>query len=91
MDDNMKTFIDDYTEIEYRYGKVNGQINSLIAMCLYELQLRGKDRWNTSINDASIPAALVLHMLGQQIPQDIADLYKKNVPFDDPVDLEEDE
>lgn len=74
---DLKTLIDDYTEIEYRYGKLNGQISALISMCEYELLHKGKCGWHTDINSVDVPAALVLHMLGQTIPQDIKDLYEK--------------
>lgn len=88
MDDaNLKTMIDDYTEIEYRFGKLNGQINAIIAMCEYELMNKGKDRWHTDVNAVDVPAALVLHMLGREIPQNIKDLFQ-DIP-EDP--FEEDE
>ena len=32
MDDVLKTLIDDYTEMEYRYGKAMAQINAIINL-----------------------------------------------------------
>lgn len=79
MDENLKTMIDDYTEIEYRYGKLNGMINSVISMCEYELIHKGKERWHTDVYSVDVPAALVLHMLGREIPQNIEELYQDSI------------
>lgn len=91
MDDNMKAMIDDYTEIDYRYGKVMGQIYAVIAACEYELHIRGREKWTSNMEDVNISAVLILHMLGQNVPADIAELYRDKAEPISHFDPEDDE
>ena len=76
MDDVLKTIIDDYTEMEYRYGKAMAQINAIINLINKEA-LEYADGRYSKLKGLDIPANTILCILDTDYPNDIIEMYKR--------------
>jgi hypothetical protein len=75
MDDVLKTLIDDYTEMEYRYGKAMAQINAIINL-INRVAVNDSDNRFGTLDNVTVDATMILCILDTDYPNDIIEMYK---------------
>lgn len=76
MDDVLKTLIDDYTEMEYRYGKAMAQINAIINL-INRVAVNDSDNRFGTLDNVTVDATMILCILDTDYPNDIIEIYKR--------------